>query len=250
MSNNVGGANIEITADDRQARATLNRFGNELERFGRMSKGFANAGFSYFGRMTEKIRSAHAALQGTEHVLKNITQRLNDTSGSFKRFSDSANNIQAQWAFSEIEKAIRRTRTELSMLGFGKTKTEIQALEGQLYNFANTRMDNLRDQIKLTERALEQMKKSADASKYAEEIKKAEAALASYKKQLQDVNAVQKMAEVNGYNVMKAFGKDVFVKPLEGFQRFKAQVTGFFNADLAMLAGKTYKTIDGAAKAI
>ncbi|NMF00231.1 hypothetical protein [Aneurinibacillus aneurinilyticus] len=250
MSNNVGGANIEITADDSQARATLNRFGDELERFGRRSRGFANSGFSYFGRITEKMRSAYAVLQGTEHVLKNITQRLNDTSGSFKRFSDSTNDIQAQWAFRDIERSIRRTRMELSMLGFGRTKTEIQALEGRLYNFANIRMDNLRDQIKLTERALEQMKKSADASKYADKIKETEAALAKYKAQLQDVNAVQKMAEVNGYNVTKAFGKDVFIKPLEGFERFKAQVTGFFNTDLAMLAGKTYKTIDGAAKAI
>lgn len=250
MSNNVGGANIEITADDSQARATLNRFGDELERFGRRSRGFANSSFSYFGRITEKMRSAYAVLQGTEHVLKNITQRLNDTSGSFKRFSDSTNDIQAQWAFRDIERSIRRTRMELSMLGFGRTKTEIQALEGRLYNFANIRMDNLRDQIKLTEQALEQMKKSADASKYADKIKETEAALAKYKAQLQDVNAVQKMAEVNGYNVMKAFGKDVFIKPLEGFERFKAQVTGFFNTDLAMLAGKTYKTIDGAAKAI
>lgn len=183
-------------------------------------------------------------------VLRNMQQRLNATTASFREFNAATNAIQAHHTFTKIEKSIARTRRELSLLGFGKTKAEIQALEGQLYNLANVRMDNLRDQIKLTERALEQMKKSADASKYAEEIKKAEAALASYKKQLQDVNAVQKMAEVNGYNVMKAFGKDVFVKPLEGFQRFKAQVTGFFNADLAMLAGKTYKTIDGAAKAI
>lgn len=303
MSNNVGGANIEITADDKQARSTFERFGRYLDKFGRTGKGFSNAGFSFFRKMEQQMRAtqsvlenidrtlnnmnqrlnestrsfnkfsessrnaqrqnsqayreyrenvqaAKSALLGTEHVLGNMNRRLNESTEHFKQFNQASNNIQAQYAFSRIEGAIRKTNKELSMLGFGKTKTEIQALEGQLYNFANVRMDNLRDQIKLTERALVQMKNSADASKYAEQIKAAEAALASYKRQLQDANALQKMAAVNGYSVMKVFGKDVFVKPLQGFQQFKAQVTGFFNTDLARLANYTYQHIDKAAKAI
>ncbi|MED0739025.1 hypothetical protein [Aneurinibacillus thermoaerophilus] len=251
MSNNVGGANIEITADDRQAQSTFTRFSRFLESLGRKSKGFANSGFAFFQRMEEKVRAAQSVLEGTERVLTNMNQRLTESTSSFKEFNEATNNIQAQKSFSEIEKAIRRTRTELSMLGFGKTKAEIEATEAAMYQFANRRMDTLQDEIKQTERALEQLKNSADASKYTEQIKKAEEALKQYKKELADAEPIKKMAEVNGYAVQKIFGKDVIVKPIiDNLQRVKAQIAGFINTDLAWLANKTYQVIDNAAKAI
>jgi phage-related protein len=199
----------------------------------------------------EAAQAMRSALQGTQQVLDNMNNRLQESSAHFKQFSEAANNVQAQRSFTQLEKAIRQTRNELSLLGFGKTKAEVQALEGELYNFANTRMDNLRDEIKQTEKALEEMKNSADAEKYAEQIKQAEEALKQYKQELVDVEPIKKMAEVNGYAMQKMFGKDVIVKPItDGLEQAKARLSVFLNKDLAALANRTYQTIDRAAKAI
>lgn len=202
-------------------------------------------------RARTQLESINNAMAGTQQVAKTMTQRLKDSSASFNDLNKATNNLQVQRAFSQIEGAIRRTRTELSLLGFGKTQAEVKALEAQMYQFANVRMDRLRDEIKLTEKAIDDMKKSANSADLTEQIKEAEAALAEYKKQLSDTEPVKKMAEVNGYAVQKMFGKDVIVKPLEdSMARAKAILTGFMNKDLAVMANTTYQTIDNAAKRI
>jgi hypothetical protein len=200
-----------------------------------------------------KVRGLNSANIGQAQgvVLKNMVQQLNTATSSLHAFKGASSNMHAMYAFGQMERAINQTRQELSLLGFGKTKAEIEALEGQLHSFVGQRMDNLRDQIKLTEKAIEEMKSSMHAEQYAEDIKKAEAALKEYKRELADTDPVKKMAEVNGYAVQRVFGKDVIVKPItKQLDLAKAKLYGFFNRDLAFVANWTYNTIDKAAKRI
>jgi len=202
----------------------------------------------------ELIRQAQAtsaALQGPERVLQNVNTRLQESTSHFRSFAQASNMPQVQQSFSQIESAIRQTRTELSRLGFGQTKAEIKATEAQLYNLANVRMTKLKDEISLTEKALKQMKESGRADEFTEEIRKAEEALAGYKRQLADAEPIKKFAQIAGYEVQKIFGKDVFVKPItDATERARAKISGFINQDLAAVANKTYEIIDNAAKKI
>jgi hypothetical protein len=158
--------------------------------------------------------------------------------------------VKAKQDFNNLTRSISQANTQLAVLGFGKTKKEIEAAEAEMYNLANVKMDKVKDEIKQLENGIKQMKESADSAQFTEQIKRAEEELAKYKNQLKELNTVQKVAELSGYKVANIFGKDVFYKPLEGLQKFKAQVTGFFNTDLAIMANHTYQTIDKAAKKI
>jgi methyl-accepting chemotaxis protein len=51
-------------------------------------------------RIERGSATARVALQGTEHVIENMTNRLNRATDSFKRFNEASNNLQAQRAFS------------------------------------------------------------------------------------------------------------------------------------------------------
>ncbi|MED4914298.1 hypothetical protein [Parageobacillus thermoglucosidasius] len=184
-------------------------------------------------------------------VLQRVRERLDISRGAIQFLPQAQNMMQLNAVFSMIEQGAIAARQELARLGFGRTKTEIKAIEAQMHTMANMRLDNLRDQIKLTEKALKEMKASANADELADEIKKAEEALAAYKKQLEEANPVQQIARANGYAAAKIFGKDVLYKPInDQLERIAARITGFFNRDLAYIANKAYTTIDNAAKAI
>ncbi len=184
-------------------------------------------------------------------VLQRVRERLDISRGAIQFLPQAQNMMQLNAVFSMIEQGALAARRELARIGFGRTKTEIKAIEAQMHTMANMRLDNLRDQIKLTEKALKEMKASANADELADEIKKAEEALAAYKKQLEEANPVQQIARANGYAAAKIFGKDVLYKPInDQLERIAARITGFFNRDLAYIANKAYTTIDNAAKAI
>jgi phage-related protein len=184
-------------------------------------------------------------------VLQRVRERLDVSRGAIQFLPQAQNMMQLNAVFSMIEQGAIAARQELARIGFGRTKTELKAIEAQMHTMANMRLDNLRDQIKLTEKALKEMKASANADELADEIKKAEEALALYKKQLEEANPVQQIARANGYAAAKIFGKDVLYKPInDQLERIAARITGFFNRDLAYIANKAYTTIDNAAKAI
>jgi phage-related protein len=184
-------------------------------------------------------------------VLQRVRERLDVSRGAMQFLPQAQNMMQLNAVFSMIEQGAIAARQELARIGFGRTKTELKAIEAQMHTMANMRLDNLRDQIKLTEKALKEMKASANVDELADEIKKAEEALALYKKQLEEANPVQQIARANGYAAAKIFGKDVLYKPInDQLERIGARISGFFNQDLAYLANKAYTTIDNAAKAI
>jgi phage-related protein len=184
-------------------------------------------------------------------VLQRVRERLDVSRDAMQFLPQAQNMMQLNAVFSMIEQGALAARQELAQLGFGRTKTELEAIEDQIHTMANMRLDDLRDQIKLTEKALKEMKASANADELADEIKKTEETLALYKKQLEEANPVQQIARANGYAVAKIFGKDVLYKPItDQLERIGERITGFFNKDLAYIANKAYTSLDNAAKAI
>jgi phage-related protein len=192
-----------------------------------------------------------AQMLDPKNVLGRVAERLEVGGHAFTHLPQAKNHMMAQAAFGAAMSGISSARMELTRLGFGRTKQEIKALEAQLYNLGNYQLDHLRDQIKLTEKALKEMKSAANADEFAEEIKLAEEKLKEYQRLLKENNPFEHLARVNGYEAHKIFGKDVMVKPFkDSLERMGAMLQGFANRDLAMLANKTYDTIDKAAKAI
>lgn len=186
-----------------------------------------------------------------KNVLQRVTMRLDVASDMFEYFPNSKNMMMLQATFSAIEQGALAARRQLSQLGFGRTKTEIKALEGQMHSMANIRLDNLRDQIKLTEKALNDMKKSANADQFVEEMAEAERALKRYKDELAKSNPVDVIAKANGYEAGKLFGKDVIYKPFDNaMDALTGRIVQFVNKDLAYLQNKTYEALENSAKAI
>jgi len=196
-------------------------------------------------QVRETADAMKTALKGTEHTLASVTSRLQDSTTHFKAFNKASNPAQATMAFKELEKGIRKSRNEMKQLGFGRLEHENKKLEDQLHKFANIRFKKLQDEIKGTENALKQMQNSADSHKYVNEIKRAQDALAIYKRELQDSDVVKKFAQVHGYELGKAFGRDVIYKPFSNsMDAISGRLNQFFNRDLAGLANTTYKSID------
>lgn len=215
-------------------------------------------------RMTYDLDRANRALQAyhqrmlryamqlnPQTALQRATVHLDVASEMFKYFPNSKNMLMLQATFSAIEQGAMAARKQLAQLGFGRTKTEVKALEAQMHTMANIRLDNLHDQIKLTEKALNDMKKSANADEFVEEMAEAERALKRYKEELAKSNPVDVIANANGYEAGKLWGKDVIYKPFDNaMDAIAGRIKQFTNRDLAYLQNKTYEALDNAAKAI
>lgn len=186
-----------------------------------------------------------------KNVLNESAGRLSMGTTAFGMMPDAKTQLEMNALMGMSQSAVSSSRKKLSQLGFGRTKREIKALEAQMHSIANIRMDNLRDQIKLTEKALKEMSSAANAHEYAQEMEVAKQKLAEYKRALKDADPVKQIGRVNGYDVAKIFGKDVFIKPIKGqLNRVGAMVEGFFSQDMARMLDRAYKKIDGAATKI
>ena len=175
-----------LGASGAYAARNTNRFTYDLDRANRALQAYHQRMLQYAMQLNPKT------------VLQRATIQLDMASDMFKYFPDSKNMLMLQATFSAIERGAMAARKQLSQLGFGRTKTEIKALEGQMHTMANIRLDNLRDQIKLTEKALNDMKKSANADEFVEEMAEAERALKRYKDELAKSNPVDVIAKANG----------------------------------------------------
>ena len=221
------------------AARRVNNFGYDLNRANRAIEAYHRRMLNYALRLDPK------------YVLPNARQRIEISMTGFDYFKNSKNMLQLQATFGMIEQGVKAARSQLAQLGFGRTKTEIKAIENQMHSMANIRLDNLRDQIKLTEKALKDMKKSANADELTDEIAKTEAALSKYKKALKDASPVDQIAKANGYAADKIFGKDVIYKPFSNaLDKMGGRIVAFANKDLAYLQNKTYEAIDNAATRI
>lgn len=221
------------------AARRVNQFGYDLNRANRAIEAYHRRMLNYAMRINP------------QNTLGMARQRLEISMPGFDYFKDSKNMIQLMATYGMIEQGITGARRQLSQLGFGRTKTEIKAIENQMHAMANVRLDNLRDQIKLTEKALSEMKKSANADELTDEIAKTEAALKKYKKAFQESAPVDQIAKANGYAADKIFGKDVIYKPFSNaLDKMGGRIVAFANKDLAYLQNKTYEAIDNAATKI
>lgn len=228
-----------LGASGAYAARGANRFTYDLERADRALQ-------SYHQRMLR-----YAEQLNPQTALKRATVRLDVASDMFQYFPNSKNMLMLQATFSAIEQGALAARKQLSQLGFGRTKTEIKGIEAQMHTMANIRLDNLHDQIKLTEQALKDMKASANADEFVEEMAEAERALKRYKDELARANPVDVIAKANGYKAGKLFGKDVIYKPFDNaMDALAGRIKQFTNRDLAYLQNKTYEALDNAAKAI
>ncbi len=178
-------------------------------------------------------------------VLPRVEQSLNLGSAAVPYFLDAKNLMQVQAAFGMIESGATNARKQLSQLGFGRTKQEIKSVEAQMHTLANVRMDNLKDNIRLTETALKDMKKSARANDYVEEISKATKALNRYKNELAAINTAKKAGEVEGYKVGRFGGKDILIKEYKSiFDKIGGAMIQSVNRDLARSLNMTYNSLD------
>lgn len=182
------------------------------------------------------------------YILKRANQKLDFSNSVWDFFVNSKNMKQIQATFGIIESGITNARKQLSQLGFGRTKQEIKAIEGQMQTMANARLDNLRDQIKLTEKALKEMKKSANADQYVDDIKKMEDALKTYKDELENANPAQVIAKANGYKAGTAWGKNVIYKEYSNvLEKLGGKIVATANRDIAYALNKAYNSIDKSA---
>lgn len=228
-----------LGASGAYAARNTNRFTYDLDRANRALQAYHQRMLRYALQLTPQT------------ALKRATMQLDFGSEMFKYFPNSKNMLMLQATFSAIERGAMAARKQLSQLGFGRTKTEIKAIEGQMHTMANIRLDNLRDQIKLTEKALKEMKNSANSHEFVEEMAEAERALKRYKTELAKSNPVDVIAKANGYKAGKLFGKDVIYKPFDNaMDALAGRIKQFTNRDLAYLQNKTYEALDNAAKAI
>ena len=182
-----------------------------------------------------------------QFVLPRVTQSLERGRSAIPYFNDAKNMMQAQTTFGMIESGVTSARSRLAQLGYGRTKQEIKAMQGQMYMLANTRLDNLNDQIKLTEKALKDMKNASNAHEYADQIKDATAALKSYKDEVKELNVAQKLAETEGYKVGKFGGKKVIYDEYSStLEKLSGKFGAFLTKDIALALNRSYNKLDSA----
>lgn len=190
---------------------------------------------------------AYAQKLTANQVLPRVTQSLNMGTQAAPYFKDAKNAMQMQTAFGMIEGGVTGARSRLSQIGFGRTKTELKAVEGQLHMIANTRMDNLKDQIKLTEKALKEMNAAANKHEFANEIKEATEAMKKYKAEVESLKVAQKAAETEGFKTTKFAGKEVMYKE---YKTTAEKIGGMMAQTVTRSIGKsmneTYNKLDQA----
>lgn len=219
------------------------------------SRGKRRYGRAYDVDRSERMQMAYqrkmleyASRLSPQNLLPRITARLDMSRTMIPYFNEASNMLQARAAFGMMESGVTNARKRLAQLGFGRTKQEIKAIEAQMHQLANTRLDNLKDQIRLTEKALKDMRSAANADEFADEIKKAEEALKHYNAEVKKVQVAQKVAQVNGYQVGKFGGKQVIYKGYSNvLEKLGGKIVATANRDIAYALNKAYNSMDKSA---
>lgn len=181
------------------------------------------------------------------YVLPRVTQSLNMGTSAMPYLKDAKNAMQLQATFGMVESGITSARSRLSQLGFGRTKTELKAIEGQLHMIANTRMDTLKDNIKLTEKALKDMKNAANAHEYTDQINEATDALKRYKSELADINIALKAASTEGFDTYRWGDKDIMVKQYSTLaEKIGGRMAETLTRSIGVAMNETYNRLDKA----
>ena len=193
----------------------------------------------------------YAQRMDPKNTLGRVREKLDVSASVVPHLDRAKTQLELNALTGMIESGAMNARRQLAQIGFGRTKTETKALHAQLYNLANIRMDNLKDQIKLTEKALKDMKGSANADQLVNEIRSAENSLDRYKRKLKEIDQIKVTAKINGLVVRDIDGKKVFVEPWKkNIDKVKGTINQFINHDVGRLMNKAYRTIDDAGKKI
>lgn len=203
-----------------------------------------NQAFDRQQRYQEKMLR-YAQKLTAQYVLPKVTQSLDRGREAIPFFNDAQNMTQLQMAFDMVESGATNARSRLAQLGFGRTKQELKEMQAQMYMLANTRLDDLNDQIKLTEQALEEMQSAENVEEYAVEIAQATKALQSYKNEVKELNVAQKAAETEGFKVGKFGGKNVIYEEYSStLEKLSGKFGALLTKDIAIALNRSYEKLD------
>lgn len=203
-----------------------------------------NQAFDRQQRYQEKMLR-YAQKLTAQYVLPKVTQSLDRGREAIPFFNDAQNMTQLQMAFRMVESGATNARSRLAQLGFGRTKQELKEMQAQMYMLANTRLDDLNDQIKLTEQALEEMQSAENVEEYAVEIAQATKALQSYKNEVKELNVAQKAAETEGFKVGKFGGKNVIYEEYSStLEKLSGKFGAMLTKDIAIALNRSYEKLD------
>ncbi|GMG71824.1 hypothetical protein ShirakiTB12_02920 [Priestia megaterium] len=169
----VGQSNIQITADDRQARRTIGGFFRGMESQGRR---FTNRmqRFDPLVGMTKSVQNTRKTLAGLQDDFEGLGEGK-----TFQRITKSLNRVQnglkttgqvSQKSLKEMQKEIERVRSTLNELGddqpFEEMREALAQTERQFQSFQSTtrrsrfnQIENLPDHLKSFQRELNESRR-------------------------------------------------------------------------------------------
>ena len=254
------GLGVELTLEDRITRKVdpiireldrLKRTSEEVTRRIDANNSHLYGSFERYMRV-ERIKDFNQAVRSTNDVLLTMTERLVKGTYATDAFFNSLNRAQAVGNFNQLYSSIRRVQQQLAMMGFGMSRMQEQMSNQRAYNIMKYQMKDLEDRVKLTKKAIEEMQKSPDSSKFVREIELAKRALKEYDSELKSVQEMrQKLAQTHGLQTGDFRGSTIMYRPAETLaQRTANRLLGLSMLDMAYAADLAYKSIDKTAKAL
>lgn len=199
----------------------------------------------------ERVREMANAHKGLDATLNRVSEsliRATYAQDRFKRSTDAFSVQHIQRAVGEITRAQR----QLSLFGFGMSKMQEDMMQQKGFNAMKYQLEELEDRSKLTEKALKDMLKSPNASKYAKEIDVARRALEAYKSEAMSVrDAQKKLANDMGLGFTQVAGKPAMYKKADSLKQNLGNrlFSGMF-MDVGAVAGNVAKYYDDLGKKI
>ena len=147
----------------------------------------------------QKLREYHSSMQSLDHVLLNTSNSLIRATVSANNLSRAMNRMQFTGNFNQMYGQIARVQRMLGNMGFGMSKMQKEMSNLKAFNMMDVQIKDLQDRIKLTTKALDEMQKSPDSSKFVKEIDLAKRSLLAYRAELARTGSLQqKLADTHG----------------------------------------------------
>ncbi|MED4292402.1 hypothetical protein [Priestia megaterium] len=169
----VGQSNIQITADDQQARRTIGGFFRGMEAQGRR---FTNRmqRFDPLVGVTNSVKNTRQTLSGLQEDFEGLGEGK-----TFQRITKSLNRVQnglkttgqvSQKSLKEMQKEIERVRSTLNELGddqpfeemreaLAQTERQFQSFQSTTRRFRFNQLENLPDHLKPFQRELNESRR-------------------------------------------------------------------------------------------
>jgi len=200
---------------------------------------------------SERIREMASAHKGLDQSLNRVSEsliRATYAQDKFNRSNDAFSVQHIQRAMGEMTRAQR----QLAQFGFGMSKMQEGMMEQKAYNAMKYSLRELEDRAKLTEKALNQMMKSPNASQYAKEIDVARRSLEAYKNEAMSVREAQKkLAKDMGLGFSQVGGQPAMYKKADSLkQNVGNRLFSSMFQDVGAIAGNIGRYYDNMGKKI